>query len=120
MAGSERPVNKVALRMGIDLVRGNLFFIDQALDERMVFGKDGEFSIAQQVGAAIADIDNEGMVVLDKGGGHSAAEAARARLLFAITKYSTIGLANGSFERVFNVFDGWRLVQLARFVLYLV
>src|SRR5690242_20484761 len=98
MACSQRPVNKVALWVGIDLVRGNLFFIDQPLDEGMVFGKDGKFSIAQQIGAAIADIDSEGLVVLNKGGGDGAAETARARLLFAVAEYSAIGLANGSFE----------------------
>src|SRR5579859_2402624 len=117
MTGPERPVNKIALRVGIDLVRGNLFFIDQSLDEGVIFGKDGEFSIAQEIGAAISNIDDEGLVVLNKGGGDGATETTRARLLFAIAEYSAVGLANGGFERVFNGVDGGRLGQLAGFLL---
>ena len=64
--------------MSIHFIRSNLLFFDQALDEGMVSGEDGEFSIAQEVGAAISDVDDEGLVVLDEGGGDGTAEAARA------------------------------------------
>src|SRR5690242_8610157 len=73
MAGSERPVNKVALWVLIDLVRSNLLFIDQSLDKRVIFGQDGKLSIAQEIGGAISNIDDEGMVVLDKSGSDGAA-----------------------------------------------
>ena len=41
----------------VRLFRGDAALVDERLDERVVAGDLGEFVVAQQVGAGVADVD---------------------------------------------------------------
>ena len=66
---AQRAGDDRALRMLGGLLLGELALADELLDQRVVLGQARELAVAEDVGAAVADVGHRQVIVLEVGGG---------------------------------------------------
>ena len=76
-APSARVITR-ALRMRLGLLLGQLAAGDELADERVVAGQPDQVAVAEQVGARVADVRDDDVVVVDVRGGHASSPCRRA------------------------------------------
>ena len=67
--GPQRPGDDRALRVVLRLLVGEAPLAAELLDQRVIGGQELQLAVAEQVGAAVPDVGEADLVVLDQGGG---------------------------------------------------
>ena len=92
--GAERPRDDRALGMLGRLLLGQLPLSDELVDQRVVLGEAGQLAVAEQVGAAVADMGDRHLPIVEVGGrqrrAHPLATVLGARALVDLA----VGLAH--------------------------
>src|SRR6266699_295382 len=100
--------------MRVHLVGLNLFRLHQPGHQRMILGESYKFAIAQQVGAAIADVSNVGRFVLYQSGSNSASESTGSGMLFTMPQDGFIRVLDRLSKLALNCQRHRRIRQLTR------
>src|SRR6266699_521524 len=82
--------------------------------QRTILGESYKFAIAQQVGAAIADVSNVGRFVLYQSGSNSASESTGSGMLFTMPQDGVISVLDRLSKLALNCQRHRRIRQLTR------
>ena len=96
--GAERAGDDRPLRMLGGLLLGELALADEFVDERVVLGEPFERAVAEQVRAAIADVRDRDVGVLEVGGGEGRSHSREVLLRVRALVDDAVGLADAGGE----------------------
>ena len=97
-SGPERARDDRSLRVLLRLLLGQAALAQQLLDERVVLGHALEPAVAQQVGAAVADVGEGDLARSDVGRRQRRAHAGSARVALGERVDLRVGLLHRAFE----------------------
>mgnify|MGYP000058856433 CR=1 FL=1 len=110
--------DEVAVRVHPRLGLGDAALVDEALDEGVVAGEAADLTLAQQVGAAVADVADADLAAVEVQDGRGGAGAVERRLLVDDLADAVVGTVQGATDAAEQLVGlqcpGGLLVQLAQ------
>ena len=111
--GAQRAGDHGALRVLLGLLLGQLAAGHELADQRVVLGQADELAVAQQIGAGVADVGDDHLVVVDVGGRRRRAHAVQRLVRPRLVVDPLVGLLDDAGERLGERAVGQLVVERA-------
>ena len=107
----QRPHDQRALGMTVCLLGGDPALVDQGLDECVVLGDLGQLSVAQQIAARVADVNQAQPVAGEQDGGQGGAHTLEVGVLLDFLRNRRVALVDGLLQLAEQVTTGLVVVE---------
>ncbi|SRX79242.1 hypothetical protein MPP7335_00977 [Mycolicibacterium parafortuitum] len=114
LVAGQRAHDQRPLRMAVGLLGGDPALVDQGLDERVVLGDLGEFAVAQQVAAGVADVHQPEPVAGEQDRRQRGAHALELGVLLDVRGDRGVAVAHRGVELTEQVSAGLVVVEVCQ------
>ena len=114
LVAGQRPHDQRPLRVAVRLLGGDAPLVDQGLDEGVVLGDLGELTVAQQVAARVADVDEAKSIAREQDCGQRGAHTLEFGLGVHVRGDGGVALVHGVVELAQQIAAGLVVVEVGQ------